>query len=90
MKDIDVIEKLVKILSNKGDLVIDCFVGSGTTAVASKKLNRNFICSDINEDYVKIAESRLSEIGETQTLIASQSTLTSQRDLICVKEENQK
>ena len=68
MKDINVIAKLVKILSNEGDLVLDCFVGSGTTAVASKKLNRNFICSDINEEYVNVANSRLSETSPVVAL----------------------
>ena len=86
-KPIALFEYLVKTYSNENDVILDCFVGSGTTAVASKKLNRNFICSDINEDYVKIAENRLSEIGETQTKSLRDFPTES---LICVKEENQK
>jgi site-specific DNA-methyltransferase (adenine-specific) len=67
-KPIKLMEYLVKTYTDEKDVVLDCFVGSGTTAVACKKLNRNFICSDINEDYVKIAESRLSETAPVVTL----------------------
>lgn len=42
-------------------LVLDCFLGSGTTAVVAKKLGRDFIGIEINQDYVKMAEKRLSE-----------------------------
>jgi site-specific DNA-methyltransferase (adenine-specific) len=84
----ELMEYLVKTYSDENDVVLDCFVGSGTTAVASKKLNRNFICSDINEEYIKIAESRLSEIGETQTKISNE--IFPSESLISVKEEFQK
>jgi len=58
-KPLDMIERMVKASSNKGDLVLDCFMGIGTTAIASKKLGRNYIGTEINEDYVKIAKERL-------------------------------
>ena len=45
--------------SNEGDIVYDPFMGSGTTAIAAKKLNRNYIGSEISQDYCAIAESRL-------------------------------
>ena len=86
-KPLALFQWLIKSYSKENQLVLDCFVGSGTTAVASKKLNRNFICCDINEEYVKIAESRLLEIGETQTKSLRDFPTES---LICVKEENQK
>ena len=60
-KPLKLFEYLMEVSSNKGDLVCDPFVGSGTTAVAAKKLNRNYICSDINEKYVKIAKERVNE-----------------------------
>lgn len=41
-------------------IVLDCFMGSGTTAVACKKLNRNYIGIELNSDYCKIAEERLN------------------------------
>lgn len=45
--------------SNEGDLVYDCFMGSGTTAKMSILNNRNYIGSEISSEYVKIAEKRI-------------------------------
>jgi len=44
-----------------GGIVLDPFLGSGTTAVASKVLARNFVGIEINPDYCKIAEERLAQ-----------------------------
>lgn len=63
-KPIDLLERIIKASSNKGDLVLDCFVGSGTTAVAAKKLKRNFICADNNKDYVELARENLNNLCE--------------------------
>ena len=60
-KPVDLIRKLIKVHSNQNELIVDCFMGSGTTALASKQLGRNFIGCDINEDYVKIANRRLEQ-----------------------------
>lgn len=57
----ELIKHLLKIHSNKGDLVLDCFVGSGTVAVVSKELDRNFVGCDINSAYVEIANKRLNQ-----------------------------
>ena len=51
--------------SNKGDLVYDPFMGSGTTAKMAKFTNRNYIGSEISEEYVKLAEKRISQMPET-------------------------
>lgn len=40
-------------------IVIDCFMGAGTTALVSRKLNRNYIGFELNPDYIKIAEKRI-------------------------------
>lgn len=58
-KPLDLIERIIRASSNPGDLVLDCFVGTGTTAVASRRLDRNFICSDNNTEYVNIARKFL-------------------------------
>ena len=47
--------------SKENDLVLDCFLGSGTTAVACKKLNRRFIGIEISPEYCKIANDRLKQ-----------------------------
>ena len=45
--------------SNENDLVLDCFMGSGTTGVVCKNLNRKFIGIELDPDYFKIAEDRI-------------------------------
>lgn len=57
-KPVALIERIIKIFSNENDLILDCFCGSGTTGVACKNLNRNFICIDNNIAYIDIAITR--------------------------------
>lgn len=59
-KPLDLIKFFIKTLSNEGDLVIDPFMGSGTSAVAAKELNRNFIGIELDENYYKIAKERIN------------------------------
>lgn len=63
-KPLEMIERIIKASSNKGDLVLDCFVGTGTTAVAAKKHNRKFIGCDNNKEYIDIAKKRLNNEGK--------------------------
>lgn len=56
------VHELMKILSNEGDLILDPFMGSGTTGVVSKQLNRKFIGIEINKDYFEMAKNRIEEI----------------------------
>lgn len=58
-KPVEMIERIIKASTNEGDLVLDPFMGSGTTALAAKNLNRNFIGCDLNPDYVKFSLERL-------------------------------
>ncbi|MFH2070243.1 MAG: site-specific DNA-methyltransferase [Elusimicrobiota bacterium] len=58
-KPLEMIERIIKASSNKGDLILDCFMGTGTTALAAKKLGRNFIGCDNNKKYIQAAEDRL-------------------------------
>jgi DNA modification methylase len=63
MKPIELIERIIRASSNEGDVVLDFFVGSGTTAVASKNLGRNYLACDSNANYVKLAKKRLAQDG---------------------------
>lgn len=45
--------------SNEGDLVYDCFLGSGTTVLMAQKYKRHFVGSEISEEYFKIASNRV-------------------------------
>lgn len=49
--------------SNENDLIYDCFMGSGTTAKMAMLNNRNYIGSEISEEYCKIIETRIKESG---------------------------
>ncbi|MBI5096223.1 MAG: thermonuclease family protein [Nitrospirae bacterium] len=51
--------RLIKMFSFVGDTVLDPFLGSGTTSVASEKLNRNSVGYEINEDFLPIVENKL-------------------------------
>jgi site-specific DNA-methyltransferase (adenine-specific) len=55
------LELIIKASSNKGDLVLDPFGGTGTTAAAAKKLNRNFITIEISKEYYEIILKRLND-----------------------------
>jgi adenine-specific DNA-methyltransferase len=59
-------QRLVKALSNVGGLVVDPFMGSGTTAVAAVLEGRSFAGCDVNAKYVAIAKHRVSETGAGQ------------------------
>ena len=57
----DLISDLIELFTNDGDLVLDCCMGSGTTGICCKKLNRNFIGIEIEEKYFNIAKERINE-----------------------------
>ena len=58
-KPVDLIAKIIE--ANVGDIILDPFLGGGTTAMACKQLGRNYIGIEISEKYCKIAESRLRQ-----------------------------
>lgn len=58
-KPIDLFKYLIKVSSNENDLILDCFSGSGTTAIACHNLKRRFICIEKDYDYWKASVERL-------------------------------
>jgi DNA modification methylase len=60
-KPLNIIEKIIRTSSSEGAIVLDCFMGSGTTAVAAARLGRNFIGFEREPEYVKIANQRLEK-----------------------------
>jgi site-specific DNA-methyltransferase (adenine-specific) len=52
--------RLIKLFSFSGDIVLDPFMGSGTTAIAALKAERNFVGYEINEKYIDLANSRIA------------------------------
>ena len=59
---LDLPTKAINLLTYEGDLVLDPFIGSGTTALASKKCNRHFIGFEISKEYCKIANNRINNV----------------------------
>lgn len=57
----ELIERIIRIGSKNGDIILDPFFGSGTTAVVAKKLGRNFIGIEINSKYMQYATKRLKD-----------------------------
>ena len=57
----ELIERIIRVASNKGDSVLDPFVGSGTTARVALDLERKYLGYDTEEEYIKIAAERLKQ-----------------------------
>ena len=58
-KPVWLMEELIKIHSNEGNIIFDPFMGSGTTGVACKNLNRKFIGCELEEKYFEMSKSRM-------------------------------
>jgi len=61
------IETPIKAGCPKNGIILDPFIGTGTTALVAKKLGRNFIGLELNPDYIKIADKRLEKANEQKT-----------------------
>ena len=58
----ELVKRLIKLFSYRGDLVLDPFNGTGTTTCVAKKLSRNYIGIDISEDYCEYARQRTAQV----------------------------
>jgi len=58
-KPILLLERIIELVTDEGDIVLDPFCGSGTTLVAAKLLNRSYIGIDVNKDAIELTQSRL-------------------------------
>lgn len=70
------LERIIKLASNPGDLVFDCFMGSGTTQAVAMKLGRRFLGADINLGAVQTTTKRLVSIAKEINETESQQSLT--------------
>ncbi|MCY3715735.1 MAG: site-specific DNA-methyltransferase, partial [Chloroflexi bacterium] len=68
---IHLLERLLLLSTDEGDVVLDPFMGTGTTAVATKRLGRNFIGIELDENYVRIANDNLADTNEKTKIGAS-------------------
>ena len=86
------IERIIKASSNENSIVLDCFVGSGTTAAVAEKLGRRWIAADINKGAIQTTIKRLQNLPDTQHGIAhyrvnnyDASTDLERRDIVIKK-----
>jgi len=81
---VDLAERLIRMFSFAGDVVLDPFCGSGSTAVAAVKTGRNSISVEVEPDYVAIATRRISaqiELTGRTAVQAHAASLTFERSL---------
>jgi site-specific DNA-methyltransferase (adenine-specific) len=57
--------RLLQLFSFKGDVVLDPFIGSGTTALAAMQSARNYVGFEISDEYCKLADTRISNASDT-------------------------
>lgn len=96
-KPVELLDRIIKISTDAGDLVLDPFCGSGTTLVSAKLLGRRFIGMHINPDAIKLAQTRLDDpvkseshllkVGEAayRTKTATELAILNQFDCIIVQ-----
>lgn len=63
-KPVDLLKRFIKVSSNENDIIFDPFMGSGTTGITAKNLNRDFIGIEIDKKYFNIAKERIGEENE--------------------------
>ena len=68
-KPILLLERIINISTDEGDIVLDPFCGSGTTLIAAKLKNRNYIGIDNSKDAIKLTEKRLKEMIKTKSYL---------------------
>jgi site-specific DNA-methyltransferase (adenine-specific) len=73
-KPVLLLKQIIKIVTDEGDLVVDPFCGSGTTCVAAKSMNRNFIGIDASTDAVELTHKRLEEMIITESALLNKGS----------------
>lgn len=69
-KPVDLLERIILASTNENDLILDPFMGSGTTGLAALSLNRRFVGIEKDEKYVELACKRINSVVESQEKVA--------------------
>jgi len=72
-----ILGRIIRACSNPGDVVLDPFVGSGTTLVVAKKLGRRFLGYELSENYARLAQQRVDDVREGDPLAGPENPLYS-------------
>ena len=67
-KNLNFLERMIRAYTNDNDLVLDCFMGSGSTAIACKKTNRDYIGCELDKEYITKARKRIKSYDRINTL----------------------
>jgi adenine-specific DNA-methyltransferase len=86
-KPVTLLERVIQSSTNSGDIVLDCFVGSGTTAAVAQQLGRRWIGCDINKGAIQTTAKRIQELMRAQR---ANGAAPQQGDLIGTAEPSQK
>ncbi|CAA9455866.1 MAG: Type III restriction-modification system methylation subunit [uncultured Rubrobacteraceae bacterium] len=70
----ELLMRIMSVSSEPGDIVLDCFIGSGTTAAVAQKLGRRWIGCDVNKGAIQTTSKRLQKIMSAQVKTAGQAT----------------
>ncbi len=81
---VHLLERIILMSTDDGDIVLDPFMGTGTTAIAAKKLGRNYIGLELDENYVNIAEEKLTKIHK-KSKIGSSFVSIHLKDVITIR-----
>jgi site-specific DNA-methyltransferase (adenine-specific) len=84
------LERIILLGSRQGDIVLDPFVGSGTTGVVAKRLKRDFIGFEINPDYFQMAQDRISGISVNGKPVYSEKLIREDKRLKLFLENREK
>lgn len=79
---ISLARKIIELFSHEGELILDPFIGSGTTLVAAQDTNRNAVGFDLQKDYIELCQSRLA----TQNMFNDAKQLAIQDDARNIRE----
>jgi site-specific DNA-methyltransferase (adenine-specific) len=74
-------ERIILLATNPGDIVFDPFCGTGTTAVVAKRLRRNFVVTDTDPKYVRIAQERLASVDSVRPSVRRPRAAGSKREV---------
>ena len=72
-------EKLIKLVTDEGDIVLDPFVGSGTTVVAAKMAQRRYIGIDKSPDAIELTKERLNKLIKTESNLLKKGRISYQK-----------
>ena len=87
IKPLELVKRHILHSTKENDVVLDCFLGSGTTAVACKELGRNYIGFEVNKEYFDIAQNRLNGISQ-KDIILKEKGIQNIFDFIGVQNES--